>query len=411
MKILHLNYSDQIGGAATSVMRLHQSLLKNNINSNMFVKEHTTNEKNIFSKNTTLSHISDLLKKAFLRKIAKISKLKYKSTLSLNYLKGIEVKEIDFFNPNIVNLHWISNEMISLKEISKIKQPIVWTLVDMWLFCGAEHYSTNKRFLNGYNRNNRDKNKKGIDIDKFVWSLKKKYLDKKKIKIVCISSWLAKQARKSKLLQNFDIRVINCAIDHEKWKPIEKIKAKKILGLNPKKKLILFGATGGTRDPRKGFNYLKKALDQNILKKQQFDLMIFGEQNKTNLKINNKKIYFQNQKFYGNDIALRTIYSAADLLVAPSIQEAFGQVASEAGCCKTPSVAFRNTGFEDVINHKKSGYLADLKNYKDLAKGINWCLKNSNRLRLGFNARKHIASKLSYKKISSKYIELYKELI
>ena len=50
MKILHLNYSDQIGGAATSVMRLHQSLLKNNINSNMFVKEHTTNEKNIFSK-------------------------------------------------------------------------------------------------------------------------------------------------------------------------------------------------------------------------------------------------------------------------------------------------------------------------------------------------------------------------
>ena len=186
MKILHLNYSDQIGGAATSVMRLHQSLLKNNINSNMFVKEHTTNEKNIFSKHTTLSHISDLLKKAFLRKIAKISKLKYKSTLSLNYLKGVEVKEIDFFNPNIVNLHWISNEMISLKEISKIKQPIVWTLVDMWLFCGAEHYSTNKRFLNGYNRNNRDKNKKGIDIDKFVWNLKKNILTKRKLKLFAL---------------------------------------------------------------------------------------------------------------------------------------------------------------------------------------------------------------------------------
>ena len=131
MKILHLNYSDQIGGAATSVMLLHQSLLKNNINSNMFVKEHTTNEKNIFSKNT-LSHISDLLK-GFLRKIAKIIKLKYKSTLSLNYLKGIEVKEIDF---SILTLStYIGYQMdISLKEISKIKQPIVWTLVDMWLF-------------------------------------------------------------------------------------------------------------------------------------------------------------------------------------------------------------------------------------------------------------------------------------
>ena len=31
MKILHINYSDQVGGAAISVMRLHKSLIKKKI--------------------------------------------------------------------------------------------------------------------------------------------------------------------------------------------------------------------------------------------------------------------------------------------------------------------------------------------------------------------------------------------
>ena len=39
MKILHLNYSDQIGGAATSVMRLHKSLKKKKLNQKYLLKK------------------------------------------------------------------------------------------------------------------------------------------------------------------------------------------------------------------------------------------------------------------------------------------------------------------------------------------------------------------------------------
>ena len=91
--------------------------------------------------------------------------------------------------------------------------------------------------------------------------------------------------------------------------------------------------------------------------------------------------------------------------------EAFGQVASEAGSCETPCVAFENTGFEDVIIHKKTGYLSKYKNNKDLANGILWCLKKSKNNELGLNARKNIINKFSEKIISQKYINLYKELI
>ena len=88
--------------------------------------------------------------------------------------------------------------------------------------------------------------------------------------------------------------------------------------------------------------------------------------------------------------------------------EAFGQVGSEAGSCETPAVAFKNTGFEDVIIHKRTGYLAKHKNHNDLAKGIAWTLKNL-KIKFRKNARKHV--NFSYKVISSKYIKLYKELI
>ena len=66
-------------------------------------------------------------------------------------------------------------------------------------------------------------------------------------------------------MKNFDIRVIGCALDTNIWKPIKKSYAKKILELM-KKKIILFGATGGTSDPRKGFKYLLKAINEPSLK-------------------------------------------------------------------------------------------------------------------------------------------------
>ena len=134
MKILHINYSDQVGGAAISVMRLHKSLIKKKIKSKMLVQEKTTNTVGVISQKSTFSLIIDLIKKALLRNIKKLSKSNYNSTFSMNLLNGISMDKIKNINPDVVNLHWISNEIISLKEISKIKIPIVWTLVDMWLF-------------------------------------------------------------------------------------------------------------------------------------------------------------------------------------------------------------------------------------------------------------------------------------
>ena len=81
------------------------------------------------------------------------------------------VKQLDF---DIVNLHWIGNNLIPINDIKKIKKPIVWTLHDMWPYTGSEHYSLQNRYIEGYNKN-KSGDLKGFDIERYCWNLKKHY--------------------------------------------------------------------------------------------------------------------------------------------------------------------------------------------------------------------------------------------
>ena len=68
MKILHISYSDYIGGASRAAVRIHNSLLKNKINSSMYVlKKSKKNNKSVFEINNNfyLQFIKILFNKFF----------------------------------------------------------------------------------------------------------------------------------------------------------------------------------------------------------------------------------------------------------------------------------------------------------------------------------------------------------
>ncbi len=105
--------------------------------------------KKIYLKNLKLN------KKSRHRKIKFIFKTSNNNTHSLNVLPSGILKKINSLNPDIVNLHWIGNETLSIRQISQINSKVVWTLHDMWPFCGMEHYTDNERFVEGYSKSNR----------------------------------------------------------------------------------------------------------------------------------------------------------------------------------------------------------------------------------------------------------------
>ena len=47
MHIIHLNHSDIIGGAARAAYRIHHSLLKNDVNSQMWVNKANSDDRTV----------------------------------------------------------------------------------------------------------------------------------------------------------------------------------------------------------------------------------------------------------------------------------------------------------------------------------------------------------------------------
>ena len=154
---------------------------------------------------------------------------------------------------DIVHLHWIAAEMLSIADIGKIRKPLIWTLHDMWAFCGAEHISNDNRYIDGYRSSNRPEYEKGFDLNRWTWNRKVKHW-KKPIQIVTPSNWLAKCARNSSLMRDWPIQVVPNAINTDQWRPINQATARELLGLPRNEQILLFGAMGGAYEHHKGYS-------------------------------------------------------------------------------------------------------------------------------------------------------------
>jgi glycosyltransferase involved in cell wall biosynthesis len=80
-----------------------------------------------------------------------------------------------------------------------------------------------------------------------------------------------------------------------------------------------------------------------------------------------------------NNEELRWVYSALDVLVVPSRQEPFGQVAAEAQTCGAPIVVFDNSGLADVAEDSVTGRVVPAFDTSALGEAIAWVLGNEER--------------------------------
>lgn len=414
MKVLHLNYYDLVGGAAVAMYRLHTLFKKNNnINSKLLVFEKKINESDTISEDYFLKNHSNFFKRKISFNLTKLQRIYSKQTHSLNIFNSGILKKINKINPDIVHLHWINNEFISIKEIGKIGYPVVWTFYDMWPFCGCEHYTLDNRYLEGYSTNNNPKENNGLDLNKYVWNLKKKYWRHKKFEIVCLSNWLAEQAKNSNLFKNSNIHTIAPPIDFEKWIGLPKSLARNRLNLSEDYFYILFGAANGTGDSRKGFELVIDVVNKFSKNCKNIHLLTFGNARNDDIKkLNVPSTNFGEIKYDDHD-KLSLIYSASDISLLPSKIEAFGQVGLESLACKTPIICFEKTGFQDMIEHKKNGYICRYMDQSDLLQGLLWYfnLQSYEKNKINEEARNFVENKFSEKRIISEYSNIYKKLL
>ena len=403
IKVLHLNYFQNRGGASIATNRIIESLKKKIYIKKICYQIDNIHDKDLYylpSKIDLLLRIIKLRFQFLLKKVLVCSQ----GTHSFNIFPSKLLKLINNSNFDLVHLHWVGNEMLSISDIAKINKPIIWTLHDMWPYTGSAHYSINM---------SHKKTQGFLDLDYYTFKRKLQFWTDKIFFTVSPSQWQLSKVNSSRLFRNKNNYLILHPLNFSKWYRESKVLLRKKLNIKKKELAFLFVSDGRINEERKGFCNLIKAL--NILyKKKNFKLLVLG--NAKNDFIIDFKIEFpiifldHTNNLSNNKKNLNQIYSAVDLLLFPSNLEIAGLVIQEAAACEVPAVGFKNTGAASIISHKISGYLAKYNDYEDFILGIKWVLQNRN---ISFikNMRKLVKYSFSYEKISGQYIKIYKKIL
>ena len=409
MKVLHVNYSDA-GGAAIAMIRIDEALRKNGMDSECLFFRSKKKSVEPYCKavwRNKLNAAENIL-------VSKCVGNGPEGLRSLNLFPSGLAGYLNRCDADVIHLHWVNAETMSIRELGGIRKPVVWTLHDMWPFCGAEHYTTDQRYVTGYQKSEVKKKemrncRPSIDIDRWTFRRKERYWKTLDVYPVTVSRWLGDLARKSCLFRSHEIRVIHNTLDLEVFKPMDRQNARQAFNLPLDPKIILFGSAANV-DRRKGFDLLENALNHlRKLYSGDVELVVFGTPKSGN--VAGYKTHWLGRIDSQKQLAL--LYNSANVTCIPSRQETFGQTALESLAAGIPPVAFGATGLLEIIEHKDNGYLVEPYDTKELAKGLAWVLASEGGEGIDYgvlssNARKKAEVAFGPGTVANQYMECYR---
>ena len=353
-KILHLSTYDAHGGAARAALAIHKSLQSATIDSQMRIAQ--------------AGNLRFRLAKEADRRLWGLQKSQALTWRSPARFGSISAKEINNSGADIIHLHWVTDGFLTIESIGQIKKPIVWSLCDAWAFSGAEHYATEvsgARSTMGYQRGNRNPEDSRFDLDRWTWNRKKAKWQTPML-LLPASNWLTQATKASNLMGHWPITQIPHIVDTNVFRNSDRG------SVNGQQPIILFLATAGIHDTRKGADLLIEAL-QNPAITQRLRVVIVGprptrdEERQLTAKLRHDLVFYGEAR---GDQELIKLYSNADLTVVPCREDNMPIAAMESQSCGTPVVGFRIGGLPDIVEPGVSGYLAEPENTQDLAQGL-----------------------------------------
>lgn len=308
------------------------------------------------------------------------------------------IYKIKEFNPNIIHLHNLHGYYVNVEELFKFlkeyNKPVIWTLHDCWSFTGycphfdmlgCEKYKSKcKDCPHGFS----------YPFSIFKQNVEKDFYRKKELfnsldnlTIVTPSEWLKSKVKES-FLKNNRIVVIRNGIDIPNIKLEER---------NDKFNIL---AVSSYWTKEKGIEELKKIIP---LLDEEIYITIVGE-----CKDNDPVFDRCNMVKRTNDYKeLLALYSKADVLINPTLEEVLGLVNMEAQICGTPVITYNTGGSPETVD-EESGVVIDKFDYKKMAKTI-----NNLRFNYYFDSKiiKENANRFDKNNMLKEYNQLYLDLL
>lgn len=418
-RVVHLNTFDMAGGAARAAHRLHSGLLQAGVDSSMFVREARTKDELVVRfqpSNSLLGRVKRRFRRQQIRR-----KLRAWMPPPNDRFEPFRIDRSEYGRDvlaqlpphDIVNLHWIADFVDYPSFFGSLSgdRPVVWTLHDMNAFTGGCHYDLGcGRYRDQCGECPLLRAPASSDLSNEIWQRKKSLFDRlppDAIHFATPSSWLAQEVKRSPILTRFPVSVIPYGLNIKDFAPRDARSAREVFGIPHEAKVVLFVADGLPLY-RKGFELLLEALDQIRARLPTLHLVTVGH-NSPQIE---GLISHTSLGHLTNDRLLSHIYSAADVLVIPSVQDNLPNTVLEAMACGTPVIGFDVGGIPDMVQHRKTGLLVPPYDAAALGVAMLELLRNLERLAVfGENCRQVAVQQFSSEQQACRYKELYTRLL
>ena len=286
MKILEISDSQTHGGAAIASNRIHNCLS----NTDLSIKRLTSNsdENHSIFTGRKFHFFQNIL--SFFNQDKTILNLYKKEILKQFKIALLREKPDALHFHNIHSANW----PIDIIKAGLDYCNVVWTLHDCWSFITSYYEGYKAPF---FEEDDARKNR--------FWES----LPQKQFNLVGVtpSAWMKKTAQDSLWSKN-KIEIIHNPVPHKFFKTTQRNSTKKALGLDEQLPVVLCCAAN-LNEERKGARFLDAILNHKILEK--FQLVLLGN---CNLSADSQNGNVHNLGFIRDDITLRMVYSAADML-------------------------------------------------------------------------------------------------
>jgi glycosyltransferase involved in cell wall biosynthesis len=293
-----------------------------------------------------------------------------RGTLSPGWI-GLPIQSIPGYDEtDLIHLHWINDGLLDLNSLRRCNKPIVWTARDLWPTTGLCHYPQGCErqafgcgdcpLLPAPDWPWPDPSHRGFQRKRFA-------IGRTPITFVGISPWVSDKLRRSPITGGHSVQMIWNCIDERQFQPMAKIDARRDLGLDPNGgPYVLAEMRSPASEPWKGFQHILDILPD--LNRAGMRLLLFGS-----VPIDLGGFALDGVQLFGrveHDARLRRLYSAADVFICPTLEEAFGKTIAESMACGTPVLAFRCSAPADLVEPGLTGELVEPGDSKRLWQGL-----------------------------------------
>jgi glycosyltransferase involved in cell wall biosynthesis len=386
LTVLGFSTSDVEGGSARSAQRIHQGLRRLGHRSRLLVGTKSGTDAEVETTHGGgARRILDRIA-AVATDRAGLQYVYYPS--SRRVLRHRWLGEADVIQ--LYNIHggYVSHRLLPALAA---RAPIVWRLSDMWAMTGHCSYVGGcERWRSGCGRcpDLKAYPELRFDTSALLWRMKRRAIALARPTIVAPSRWMEAMARASPLLTNLPIHRIGNGVELETFRPVPRPSTRDVLGLPQDATVILFVAHVLDDNLRKGDHLVVEALNRlGPRPGLMVGLAGIGGEGIAR-RIPQPTVRFG---YVRDDRLMAAIYSASDLLLAPSTRENLPNSILEAMACGCPIVAPAVGGIVDAVRDGEAGVLTAADDAVALSTGIARLLDDAElRRRCGVVARARI---------------------